>query len=52
MEMEIAAEVRKWKETTNVVFDALVRRISLVLLRARAWYTRDQRMGDDTDDSR
>ena len=37
MEKETAAEVGKWKkEMTNVVFDALVRRISLVLLRARA----------------
>ena len=37
MEKETAAEVGKWKkEMTNVVFDALMRRISLVLLRARA----------------
>ena len=36
MEKETAAEVGEWKkEMTNVVFYALERRISLVLLRAR-----------------
>ena len=36
MEKETAAEVRKWKEMTDVLCDVLVRRISLVLLRAQA----------------
>jgi len=37
MEKQTAAEVAKWKrEMTETVFEAMVRRVSLVLLRARA----------------